>query len=530
MTRSITERSKGADVPADILESIIVKIKKLEQEKEEIRHKIDFNRKIQERKRGHRSPEVIEYELNGNPSKQRNLSQINLHTSDDDDIEFIEELHIKRPHNRHSKKQRKHRSRSTSNSRMGSSNRRSRDYPLNSQPSNKYSVGKSNQSSAALVFARALSDTVKDRSDVQLVPREFSEHQPIPQHKLPLLPTPIQQQPKNLFMDNSHHWKIADQQQASHSYNLQHALSSSTPSVIQSPSLSLSMPVSLPFLNPPSTPEDLQLRMVQELALLDKEKEKLEHQKQNLFPTKSARQAPLIRAENPDRARVDEELAASKHVSSLDAAKVKQRALLERALNATRQRVEERARQLDGQKRLIQMQKDQELWKDLNICFNCAQPGHNMLHCSNQPASDVVLENAVKKAKETIFKSQQIKQQYKTRAEHYRVTRKDPFMLRLRIRVPDGLIHRDHLAQLCSRCANFGHSAFGPKACRAAKASPHLLRTISNKLVEFTKIFFFHLNDENLVDFSKKFQLYNTMDAIERGCYADPIGLNLQVH
>lgn len=321
---------------------------------------------------------------------------------------------------------------------------------------------------------------------------------------------------QNSYPDNNAHWNMIMQLPAKKQQKSKFDTEVNSKHVTQSPNLTENIGIrNLEILvdNDKINPEERQLRLIQELALLDKECDELKERQIQLRKKSDPR--PVIR-------KTEAREAAAAHLKALALAtsKANQKALLEKALSTTRARLQERTKALEEKRKRISRESDQEKFKELNICLNCGGAGHDKLKCRHKSVDETTIQKALQQAKEQAFQNDTKKLHFKSRADQYKVSRNDLFIRHIRERVPDGMIRREHLTLLCEHCAKFGHVA---NKCTTQDADSNLFQTISSKLREFTQIFFFHLNDDNLIDFSKKFQLFDTMDAIVRGRYLDPV-------
>lgn len=161
----------------------------------------------------------------------------------------------------------------------------------------------------------------------------------------------------------------------------------------------------------------------------------------------------------------------------------------------------------------------------LGLCLNCGRFGHSQLGCLLPRITDAELQKKIRKAEDRQRLQQLDKLKMKRKAEKYTVRRNDPLIQRLRSVAPHGKITKDHIRLICQRCGGLGHIW---NECARPEVPRSTLKSINEKMEEFIKIFFVHLNDDNLVDFSEKFELFIIMDGIENNGTVDPVGLQLQ--
>uniref|UniRef100_A0A915DVB9 RNA-binding protein 5 n=1 Tax=Ditylenchus dipsaci TaxID=166011 RepID=A0A915DVB9_9BILA len=178
----------------------------------------------------------------------------------------------------------------------------------------------------------------------------------------------------------------------------------------------------------------------------------------------------------------------------------------------------------DRQKKSNLIQKEQGDLRALNICFNCGGRNHQQFSCRFKRISDDHLQQIVARAKERLAKEQILKQDLKKQAESYKCDRKDLLIKRLRAIAPHGKINKEHLRVLCDKCSMLGHSK---PLCKSKAVDSITCKNVRNLVSDFSKRFFFHLSDENLIDFSKKFALFDVMDSIENAG-VDPVKLQLE--
>uniref|UniRef100_A0A1I8BX71 CCHC-type domain-containing protein n=1 Tax=Meloidogyne hapla TaxID=6305 RepID=A0A1I8BX71_MELHA len=165
------------------------------------------------------------------------------------------------------------------------------------------------------------------------------------------------------------------------------------------------------------------------------------------------------------------------------------------------------------------------------ICDYCGRDGHTLEVCPSLPKTvhtqdqRVIRNKKIRKAEDRQRLQQLDKLKMKRKAEKYTVRRNDPLIQRLRSVAPHGKITKDHIRLICQRCGGLGHIW---NECARPEVPRSTLKSINEKMEEFIKIFFVHLNDDNLVDFSEKFELFIIMDGIENNGTVDPVGLQLQ--
>uniref|UniRef100_A0A914MKL1 Zinc finger CCHC domain-containing protein 7 n=1 Tax=Meloidogyne incognita TaxID=6306 RepID=A0A914MKL1_MELIC len=161
----------------------------------------------------------------------------------------------------------------------------------------------------------------------------------------------------------------------------------------------------------------------------------------------------------------------------------------------------------------------------LGLCLNCGRFGHSQVGCLLPRITDHELQKRIRKAEDKQRLQQLDKLKLKRKAEKYTVRRNDPFIQRLRIVAPHGKITKEHTRLICQRCSGLGHIW---SECARPEAPRTTLKLITEKMEEFIQVFFVHLNDDNLVDFSEKFEKFIIMDGIENNGTVDPVGLQLQ--
>ncbi|KAI1704125.1 RNA-binding protein 5 [Ditylenchus destructor] len=160
------------------------------------------------------------------------------------------------------------------------------------------------------------------------------------------------------------------------------------------------------------------------------------------------------------------------------------RAKLENEVKQRKKEIEAQKKEKE-QKKMQLIQKEQEELKALNICFNCGGRNHQQFSCQRKPIGEQELQVILACARERLVREKKMISELKKQLGHIN------------------------------------------KYCRGDQVDSSIVKMVRNAVNKFSKIFFFHLQEDNLVDLSKNFARFEVMDSIE-STTVDPVSIQLQ--